>query len=138
MGLQTSSALSVLSHTAPLGTPCSVQWLATSILFCICQSSQETAISGSCQQKLLCILNSFWVWCLYMEWIPRWGSLCMVFPSVSGPYFASMFLEYFVALLRRTEASRLWSSFLLSFRWSVNCIFGIQSIWANIHLSVST
>jgi hypothetical protein len=26
----------------------------------------------------------------------------------------------------------------LSFMWSVNCILGILSFWANIHLSVST
>jgi hypothetical protein len=39
--------------------------------------------------------------------------------------------------LRRTESSTLWSSFFLSFMWSVNCILGIQSFWANIHLSVS-
>jgi hypothetical protein len=35
MGLQTPSAPSVLSLTPPLGTPCSVQWLAESILICI-------------------------------------------------------------------------------------------------------
>jgi hypothetical protein len=38
------------------------------------------------------------------------------------------------SLLRRTEASTFWSSFFLSFIWSVNCIL---SFWANIHLSVS-
>ena len=38
--------------------------------------SQETAISGSCQQALLIICNSVQVWWLYMGWIPRWGSLC--------------------------------------------------------------
>jgi hypothetical protein len=31
----------------------------------------------------------------------------------------------------------LWSSFFLSFMWSVNCILGILNFWANIHLSVS-
>ena len=30
-----------------------------------------------------------------------------------------------------------WSSFLLSFMWSVKCILGILSFWANIHLPVS-
>jgi hypothetical protein len=40
-------------------------------------------------------------------------------------------------LLSRTEASTLWFSFFLSFTWSVNCILGIPSFWANIHLSVS-
>jgi hypothetical protein len=30
-------------------------------------------------------------------------------------------------LPRRTEVSTSWSSFILSFMWSVNCIFGIPS-----------
>jgi hypothetical protein len=40
-GLQTSSAPSVLSLTPPLGTLCSVQWLAVSICLCICQAQAE-------------------------------------------------------------------------------------------------
>jgi hypothetical protein len=31
----------------------------------------------------------------------------------------------------------LWSSFFLSFMWSMNCILDILSFWANIHISVS-
>jgi hypothetical protein len=42
------------------------------------------------------------------------------------------------SLLRSMEASTFWSSFFLSFIWSVNCILGIPNVWANIHLSVST
>jgi hypothetical protein len=34
------------------------------------RASQRTAISGSCQQALLGVHNSFWVWCLYIGWIP--------------------------------------------------------------------
>jgi hypothetical protein len=54
--------------------------------------------------------------------------------------------EYFVPLLRKTKVSVgiLWSSFFLSFlsfflsfMWSVSCNLGIESFWANIHLSVS-
>ena len=45
--------------------------------------------------------------------------------------------EYFILLLRRTEAPILWSSFFLSFMCSVNCILVIWSFWASIHLSVS-
>ena len=41
MGLQTPSAPSVLSLTPPLGTLWSVQWLADSILLCICQALEE-------------------------------------------------------------------------------------------------
>jgi hypothetical protein len=40
-------------------------------------------------------------------------------------------------LLRRTKVFILWSSFFLSFMWSVNCILGFLSFLANIHLSVS-
>jgi hypothetical protein len=41
MGLQTPSAPSVLSLTPPLGTLCSVQWLAASISLYICQALEE-------------------------------------------------------------------------------------------------
>jgi hypothetical protein len=47
-------------------------------------ASQGRAISGSCQENLSGICNSVWVWCLYMGWIPRWGSVWMVLPSVSA------------------------------------------------------
>jgi hypothetical protein len=40
--------------------------------------------------------------------------------------------EYFVLLLRKTGAPTLWSSFLLSFMWSVNCILVIWSFGASI------
>ena len=33
-------------------------------------ASQETAMSGSCQQNLVNICNSVWVWWLLMGWIP--------------------------------------------------------------------
>jgi hypothetical protein len=46
-------------------------------------------------------------------------------------------LSILFPLLRRTEASTIWS-FFLSFMSFVNCILGIASFWANIHLSVST
>jgi hypothetical protein len=92
MRLQTPSAPSVLYLTRPLGSLCSAQWLAENTLLCISQAltvSQETAISGSCQQALLGFCNSVWYLC--MGWIPRWGSLWMAFPSVSAPHFVSVF-----------------------------------------------
>jgi hypothetical protein len=45
---------------------------------------------GSCQQNLSDIGNCVWVWWLYMGWIPGWGSLWMVFPSVLAPNFVSV------------------------------------------------
>jgi hypothetical protein len=36
------------------------------------RASQETVISGSCQQALVGIHNSVWAWWLYMGWISRW------------------------------------------------------------------
>jgi hypothetical protein len=42
------------------------------------RSSQETAISGFCQQALVDIHNRVWFWWLVMVWIPRWGSVWMV------------------------------------------------------------
>jgi hypothetical protein len=53
-------------------------------------SSQETAISESCQQNLAGICNSVWVWWLFMGWTPEWGSLWMVLPSVSALNFVSV------------------------------------------------
>jgi hypothetical protein len=53
-------------------------------------ASQETAISGSLQQNLSGICNSVWVWWLYIGWIPGWGSLWMVLPSVSVLNFVSV------------------------------------------------
>jgi hypothetical protein len=47
-------------------------------------------LSGSCQQALVGIHNSVWVWWLYMGWIPRSGSLWMVISSVSAPHFVSV------------------------------------------------
>jgi hypothetical protein len=87
MELQTPSAPS-------FGTLCSVQWMALSTHFCICQALAELLrrqlISGSCQQALIGIQNSVWVWWLYMGQIPRWDTLWMAIPSVSAPHFVSV------------------------------------------------
>ena len=74
-----------------------------------------------------------------MGWVPGWGSLWMVFSSVSGPNFVSltpsMGILFFI--LRRSKVSTLWSSFFLSFMHFANCILDILSFWVNICLSVS-
>ena len=69
----------------------------------------------------------------YRGWIPRWGSLWVVFPSISAPHFVSVspLMGILIPLLRRIEISILWTSFFLSFIWSVNCVFGILSFGAN-------
>jgi hypothetical protein len=41
MGLQIPSAPWILSLTPSLGTLCSIQWMAVSIHFCICQALAE-------------------------------------------------------------------------------------------------
>jgi hypothetical protein len=55
------------------------------------RASQEITITTSCQQALVSILNSVWVWCLYNGWIPRSGSLWMAFSSVSASHFVPVF-----------------------------------------------
>jgi hypothetical protein len=91
--------------------------------------SQETAISGSCQQNLAGIHNGVWVWWLFMRQIPMWGSLWMVLPSVSALNLVSVTpsMGILFPILRRNEVSTLWSSFFLSFMCFENCILGILS-----------
>ena len=101
-------------------------------------ASQETAISGSFQQILAGICNSVCVWWLIMGWIPGWSSLWIVHPFVLAPNFVSVTpsMGVLFPILRRNEVSMRWSSFLI-FLCFANCILGILSFWASIHLSVS-
>jgi hypothetical protein len=80
------------------------------------RASQETAISGPCQQALVSICHSVWVWWLFMGWIPKWGLLWMIVPPVSAQNFVSVIpsMGILFPLLRR-----------------------ILSFWANFHLPVS-
>jgi hypothetical protein len=55
MGLQTPSAPRVLSLTPPLGTLCSVQWLAVSNCLCICQLWKS--LSGHSYIRPLLVMN---------------------------------------------------------------------------------
>jgi hypothetical protein len=63
----------------------------------------------------------------------------MIHPLVSTPNFVSAILsmDTLLPILRRGEVSTLWSLFFLSCMCFANCILGILSFWANIHLSVS-
>jgi hypothetical protein len=100
-------------------------------------ASYETAISGSRQQNLAGICNSIWVWWVIMGWIPGWGSLWIVHPFVLAPNFVTPFMGILFPILGRNEVSTCCSSFFLIFFCFANCILGILSFWANIHLSVS-
>jgi hypothetical protein len=66
MGLQISSAPWVLSLVPPLGTLCSVQWLAESTHLCICQVLAESLRRQLYQAPInkapVGIHNSVWVW----------------------------------------------------------------------------
>ena len=103
------------------------------------KASQETAIWGSCQQALG-IHNNVRDWYLYMEWIPRWGSLWLPFPLVSIPHFVSAFPPMCILfhLLRRTEVSTLWSSFFLSFMCSLYCIYELYLGYSRASRLIST
>jgi hypothetical protein len=74
-----------------------------------------------------------------MEWTPKRGIRWMVLPSISALNFVSVTpsMAILFPILRRIEVSTLWSYFLLSFLYFANCILGILSFCANIHLSVS-
>jgi hypothetical protein len=123
MGWQILSIPSVLSLIPPLGTRLSPMVGYKHPLLYLSGTgrvSLEAAISDSCQQALFGIHNSVWVWILYMDWIPRWGSLWMAFPSDSAPHFVSIFppMSILLTLVRRTEASTFWSSLFLILIWS--------------------
>jgi hypothetical protein len=141
MGLQTPSAPWVLSLAPSLGTLCSVQWMAVSIHFCICQALAEPLRRQLYQapvSKLLLastIVSGFggYLW----DGFPRWGSI--VIPSVSTPHFVSVApsMGILFSILRRVEVPTLWSPFFLSFMCFANCILGILRFWTKFHLSVS-
>jgi hypothetical protein len=63
----------------------------------------------------------------------------MVHPFLLAPNFVSVTpsMGVLFPILRRNEVSTLWSLFFLIFLCFANCILGILSFWANIHLLVS-
>jgi hypothetical protein len=120
MGLQTPSAPSVLSLTPPSGTLCSVQWLAASICLCICQTLAEPLRRQLYQAP---ISKHFLASTIVSSLVTVYGIDPQVsqylegFSPVSVPHFVSIFplMRIVFPLLRRTEASTLWSSFFLGF-----------------------
>jgi hypothetical protein len=67
------------------------------------RASQERAKSDFFQPTLLGTHNSVWVWCLDVWWIPRLGSVWMVFSSVSASLFVPVF-----PLHRSPSEVRIW------------------------------
>ena len=142
MGLQTHSTPWVIFLASSLGTLCSVQWMAVSTHFCICQALAELLrriLYQAPDSKLLLastVVSGFGG-CLWDGSpggaVSGWSLLLSQLQTVSvTPSMGTLF-----PLLRRIEVFILWSSFFLSFMWFANCILGILSFWVNIHLSVS-
>ena len=59
MGLETTSASWVPSLAPPLGTLCSVQWLAQSIYLCICQALADSRCWRGCRERRT-LYNCWW------------------------------------------------------------------------------
>ena len=130
MGLQSPSTPLVLSLTPLLWTPCSVQWLVLSICPCICK-----ALAGSLRRQPYQPLSRCTSWqpqrCLGL--VTVYGMNLQVGQSLNGFSFSlcsTLYLhicscEYFVLLLRRTEAPTLflpssWASYGL---WILSWLF---------------
>jgi hypothetical protein len=129
-GLQTPSAPLVLFLAPSLGTLCSIQWMTEYPLLYLSgtgRASEETAKSGSCQQALAGICHSVWVWWLFMGWIPRWGSLWMVIPSVSAPKLClcNSFHGYFVPPSKKDRSIHILVFLLLEFHvfWKLYLVY---------------
>jgi hypothetical protein len=73
MGLQTHSDPWVLSLAPSIGMLCPMDDCEHPLLYLpgTGRASQETAISGSCQQVLVDICSSVCVWWLLLGWIPK-------------------------------------------------------------------
>ena len=140
MGLQTPSSPWVLSLAPSLGTLCSNQWMTVSFYFCIYQALADSLKRKLCQAPVsknrVGICHSVWVWWLFVGWILGWGSLWMILSFISALNFVSVApsMGILLPILRTSEISTLWPSFFLSFMCFANCILGILSFWANIHL----
>ena len=100
-------------------------------------SQETTSYIRFLSAAVVGIHNSVQVWWLFMSWICRWGSLCMVIPSVTALNFVSVppSMAILFPLLRMIEGSTLQSSFFSSFINFTNYILDIPNFWANTHLS---
>jgi hypothetical protein len=94
MGLQNPSASYILSLAPPLGTLCSVQWMAVSIHFYICHALAEPLRRQLYQAPVSKLLLAFKIvsgfgGCLWMDPQGR-QSLDGLIPLVSTPHFVSV------------------------------------------------
>ena len=142
MGLQAPSAPWVLSLAPPLGTLCSVHWLAESTHLCIYQALTKPLRRQLYQPPVSkhfltsTIVSGFagYIW----DGSPGGAvSGWSFFQSLLHTLSLHLLPWVFFPLLRKTEVSILWSSFFLSFIWSLNCILRIPSFWDNIYFSVT-
>jgi hypothetical protein len=125
-----------------LGTLCSVQWLAANICRCIYK-----VLVGPLRRQpyqapfsihfVVCTIVSGFGNCIWDEYQSNYR-LWVAFPLVSALHLSPYLFLWVFCFLRRTKATTLWSSFLLSFKLSVSCILVIWTFWASIYLSVST
>jgi hypothetical protein len=138
--LQIPSAPWVLSLAPSLGTLCSVQWITVRIHFCIFQALAETLRRQLYQTQVRKILLASAI----VSGFGGYGMHPQVGQSLDGLSFSlcsklclcNSFHWYFVPP-SKIEVSTIWSSFFSSFMCFANCILGILSFCANIHLSVS-
>ena len=132
-GLQTPSAPSVPSPTLPSGTPSSVQWFVCELLPLYLSGSGRATRRQPYQAPvsknfLASSIPSRFCDCIW-DGSPGGAVSTWHFLQSLLHTFVSIFLPVSILspLLRSTEASTLWSSFLLSFMCSVNCILGVLS-----------
>jgi len=138
--LKIPSTPSVLSLTPPLGTPFSVQWLTLSTCLCICQALIEPLRRQLYQAPINIHFLVYTILVTVYGIDPEVRGLSLDDLSLSlcsTPCLCISSYKHYILPLIRTETFTLWSSNFLSFMWSVHCILGILSFWANIHLSMS-
>jgi hypothetical protein len=139
--LQLLQSLLHLLHQGPL---CSVQWLASSFLLCICK-----ALAGPLRRQpyqahfsvhfLASTIVSGFGNCIWNEspggTVSGWPFLQSLL-NILSPY---LLLWVFCSPSKKDQSTHtFWSSFLLSFMWSLNCILVTWRFWANIYLWMST
>ena len=104
-----------------------------SIHLCICQSLTEPfrtqAYQAHVSKHFPASEIAFWFGDCIWEGSPGGAVSGWPFPQSLLHTLSLYFLLWVFFPLLRTEASKLWSSFFLSFIWSVSCIMGIPTFF---------